>query len=275
MELREDTKMGTVYPLLISIPHGGDVVPLEVEEIVSITDRDVFYDGDTLTREIYDFRNSVAAFIEMPIARAIVDVNRAPDDRPPKNPDGVVKTVTTNGTPVYKKGMFPDGAIIEELLQSYYYPYHKKLDDLLDNHNIKLALDCHSMLPNSPPISDNPGQPRPLICLCNRGDNRGMPAGMPKTCPSEWIQALAESFRRVFANEGEVAINNPFLGGYISQVHYGRKGTPWIQIEINRRLYLNEAYFDPDRMKVRKKNILGLRKKIWDAIIQSWTLISD
>jgi N-formylglutamate deformylase len=275
MELRGDTKMGTVYPLLISIPHGGNAVPLEVEEIVSITDRDVFYDGDTLTREIYDFRNSVAAFIEMPIARAIVDVNRAPDDRPPKNRDGVVKTVTTNGTPVYKKDMFPDGAIIEELLQSYYYPYHKKLDDLLDNHNIKLALDCHSMLPNSPPISDNPGQPRPLICLCNRGDNRGMPAGKPITCPPEWIQALAESFRRVFANEGEVAINNPFLGGYISQVHYGRKGTPWIQIEINRRLYLNEAYFDPDRMKVRKKIILGLRKKIWDAIIQSWTLISD
>jgi len=93
--------MGTVYPLLISIPHGGDVVPPEVKDRISITDRDVFYDGDTLTREIYNLRNSVAAFIEMPIARAIVDVNRAPDDRPPKNPDGVVKTVTVNGTSVY------------------------------------------------------------------------------------------------------------------------------------------------------------------------------
>jgi len=78
--------MGTAYPFLISIPHGGDVVPPEVKERVSITDRDVFYDGDTLTREIYNLRNSVAAFIEMPIARAIVDVNRAPDDRPPKEP---------------------------------------------------------------------------------------------------------------------------------------------------------------------------------------------
>ena len=267
--------MGTVYPLLISIPHGGDVVPPEVKDMVSITDRDVFYDGDTLTREIYDFRNCVAAFIEMPIARAIVDVNRAPDDRPPKNPDGVVKTVTVNGTSVYKAGKFPDDALIEELLQRYYYPYHKKLDDLLGNYNIKFALDCHSMLPNSPPISDNLGQPRPLICLCNRGDNWGMPAGRSIACPPEWIQALAESFQRVFAYEGEVTINNPFLGGYISQVHYGRKGIPWIQIEINRKLYLNEAYFDSQKMRVKKKLILGLRKKILDAVIQFWTGISD
>jgi formiminoglutamase len=51
----------------------------------------------------------------MPIARAIVDVNRAPDDRAPKNPDGVVKAVTVNGTSVYKEGMLPDDALIEEL----------------------------------------------------------------------------------------------------------------------------------------------------------------
>jgi len=260
--------MGTVYPLLISIPHGGDVVPPEVKDMVSITDRDVFYDGDTLTREIYDFRNSVAAFIEMPIARAIVDVNRAPDDRPPKNPDGVVKTVTVNGSPVYKGDKFPDDALIEELLQRYYYPYHKKLDYLLDNHNIKLAFDCHSMLPYSPPISDNPGQPRPLICLSNRGDNRGMPTGRPITCPPEWIRALADSFQRVFANEGEITLNNPFSGGYISQVHYRRWGIAWIQIEINRTLYLNEAYSEPSEIGVKKEIIQALQEKIGHAIIQ-------
>jgi N-formylglutamate deformylase len=271
----KDTKMITVYPLLISIPHGGDVIPPEVEAIVSITDRDVLYDGDTLTREIYDFRNCVEAFIEMPIARAIVDVNRAPEERPPKNPDGVVKTVTVNRTPVYKEGKFPDNALIEVLLQRYYYPYHKKLDDLLGNRNIKMALDCHSMLPHSPPINNNPGQPRPLICLCNGGDNRGMSTGRPLTCPPEWIQALAESFQRVFGNEGEVAINKPFLGGYISQVHFERKGIPWIQIEINRTLYLNEVYFDPSKMRVKKEIIQALREKIAYAIIQFWTHSSD
>lgn len=269
--------MGTKYPLLISIPHGGDIVPHEVKGSVIITDRDIFYEGDSLTRKIYDFRNNVEAFIEMPIARAIVDVNRAPDDRPPRNPNGVVKTVTTDGTSVYREGMFPDDALIEKLLQKYYFPYHEKLDTILKNYTIKLALDCHSMLPKSPPISDNPGQPRPLICLSNRGDNRGMPKGEydPITCPPEWIQALAESFQRAFADEGEVTINNPFLGGYISQFHYGRRGVPWIQIEINRKLYLKEAYFDSPKKSVTKELIPGLRKKIFDAITQFWTGISD
>ena len=275
MGQQEDAKMSSLFPLLISIPHGGNVVPPEVKDRVSLTDRDIFYDGDTLTREIYNLRNIVAAFIEMPIARAIVDVNRASDDFPPKNHDGVVKTVTVNGTPVYKRGKFPDEALIEELLQRYYYPYHKKLDDLLGHQNIKLALDCHSMLPYSPPISNNPGQPRPLICLSNRGDNRGMPAGRPVTCPPEWIQALAESFRRVFTNEGEITINNPFLGGYISQVHYGRRGIPWIQIEINRTLYINDAYLNPAKISVKEEIIHALREKIANAIIQFWTGISD
>lgn len=64
---------------------------------------------------------------------------------------------------------FPDDTFIDTLLQRYYFPYHKKLDNLLENRNIILALDCHSMLQSSPPISDNPGVPRPLICLSNRG----------------------------------------------------------------------------------------------------------
>jgi N-formylglutamate deformylase len=269
--------MDTLYPFLISIPHGGDAVPPEVKDRVSITERDIFYDGDTITRKIYDFRDRVEAFIEMPIARAIVDVNRAPDDRPPRNPDGVVKTVTTDGTSVYKKGSFPDDALIDQLLHKYYFPYHEGVDALLKNNTIKLALDCHSMLPYAPPIDDNVGQPRPLLCLSNWGDNQGMLTEEHGfvTCPPEWIQTLAESFRRVFADNGGVAINNPFVGGYISRVHYLRKGIPWIQIELNRKLYLNEVYVNPQKRGVKKEIIQRVREKIFDAIIHFWTAVSD
>lgn len=248
-----------------------------MKDLVDITKRDIFYDGDSLTREIYDFRNCVAAFIEMPIARAIVDVNRASDDRPPQNPDGVVKTMTTNGTPVYKEGSFPDDVLIDILLQKYYFPYHEKLDDLLESRNIRLALDCHSMLPGSPQISDNPGEPRPLICLSNRGDGQGMPVreNGPVTCPPEWICALAESFRHAFADEGEIAINDPFSGKYILQFHYERNKIPWIQVEINRELYLNEAYFNPKKLRVKKEIIITLRRKIYSAIIEGFSVRGD
>jgi formiminoglutamase len=262
--------MSAVYPLLISIPHGGDTIPPEVAEIVSITERDIFYDGDALTREIYGFGKRVDAFIETPIARAIVDVNRASDDRTPANPDGVVKIVTTDGTQVYREGMFPDDALIDELLQRYYFPYHETLGSLLENRNIRLALDCHSMLEHSPAASDKPDLPRPLICLSNRGDEHGMPVSGrgPVTCPPEWIRALAESLRQAFAGEGEVAMNDPFAGGYISQFHYKRSGIPWIQIEINRKLYLNETYFDPERLRVDQRVIQELREKIFGSIMR-------
>ena len=262
--------MGAAYPLLISIPHGGDTIPPEVADIVGITGRDIFYDGDALTREIYDFGKRVDAVIETPIARAIVDVNRASDDRAPANPDGVVKTVTTDGTPVYREGMFPDDALVEDLLQRYYFPYHERLGDLPESRDIRLALDCHSMLKRSPVASDKPDLPRPLICLSNRGDEHGMPVrgGGHVTCPPEWIGALAESLGQAFAGGGRVAINDPFAGGYISQYHYEREGVPWIQIEINRKLYLNETYFDPGRLRVDQGIIRELRERIFDAVVR-------
>ena len=93
------------------------------------------------------------------------------------------------------------------------------------------------------------------------------------TCPSEWIRALAESFRSVFTGEGEVAINDPFAGGYISRYHYEHSGIPWIQIEINRKLYLNETYFDPKRLRVDQRIIQELRNRISDAIIRFLTAL--
>ncbi len=40
--------------------------------------------------------------------RAVVDLNRAPDDTAPENPDGVVKSHTCWNVPVYKPGSLPD-----------------------------------------------------------------------------------------------------------------------------------------------------------------------
>ncbi len=191
-------------------------------------------------------------------------MNRASDDRPPENPDGVVKTVTTDGRPVYREGMFPDDALVEDLLQRYYFPHHERLGDFLGSRDIKLALDCHSMLKRSPAASDRPGESRPLICLSNRGDRDWMPVRGRghATCPPEWIRALAESLGQAFAGGGRVAINDPFAGGYISQYHYERSGIPWIQIEIKRKLYLNETYFDQERLRVDRRIIRELKENI-------------
>jgi len=178
--------------------------------------------------------------------------------------------MTTDGTSVYRDGMFPDEALVDDLLQRYYFPCHERLGNLLSNRDIRLALDCHSMLKRSPPISDKPDLPRPLIYLSNRGDEHGVPVRGrgPVTCPPAWIRALAESLGQAFSGVGMVAMNDPFAGRYISQYHYEREGMPWIQIEINRKLYLNETYFDPERLKVDQRVIRELRDGIFDVIVQ-------
>jgi N-formylglutamate deformylase len=234
-----------------------------VHDRVALTSRDIFLDTDTFTRQIYNLRERVTAVIENPIARAIVDVNRAPDDRPPANPDGVIKTRTALGKQVYKRELFPEEELVNDLLAHYYYPYHRNLEVLMNQHELRLALDCHSMLPVSPPTSDNPGRCRPLICLSNRGDGRGRQTSTqgPITCPPEWLQLFADAFRQSFngKDDGRVALNAPFLGGYISQAHSRGSGIPWIQVELNRNLYLTEHYFDPRTLEVSVRRLEELR----------------
>jgi N-formylglutamate deformylase len=260
-------------PILISVPHGGTTIPPEVADRIRLTAREVLGDSDTFTRKLYDFRHNVVAFIEYPIARAVVDVNRAPEDQPPKNPDGVIKTRTVQGLQVYKEGGYPEEGLISTLLQTYYYPYHERVAELLDAHGVQLALDCHSMLPIAPPTKEQPGRPRPLICLSNRGDARGMPKeGQGSiTCPPEWLQILADAFRHAFAHEdGEIKLNEPFAGGYISQHHHQRTGIPWIQIELNRKLYLVDQYFEPHRLQVVEERIRELNARLFGVIADFW-----
>ena len=83
------------------------------------------------------------------------------------------------------------------------------------------------------------------------------------------MTSLADAFREELSLDREVAINNPFSGGFISNAHYWRKGVPWVQVEINRSLYepgekTGNSAEDSDR------NILRLREKIWMALTCFW-----
>jgi formiminoglutamase len=275
MVLQEDVSNKSL-PLLVSIPHGGDKIPEEVRDSINLTLQDILCDGDSLARELYDFKETVKALVSMPVARAVVDVNRAPDDLPPANPDGVIKTVTLQGISVYKSGKFPKGDIVKTLLRKYYYPYHNEIEFLLNDNDIRLALDCHTMLEYSPSIDDSPGQARPLVCISNGGDERGMPfeKGATITCCPEWIQVLAKSFSDVFAAEGDVTINNPFVGGYTCQHHYLNTGVPWMQIELNRRLYLSGSDFEAQHPYAKKGKVEELREMMLLVVGRFWKMIS-
>ncbi|MDG6256102.1 MAG: N-formylglutamate amidohydrolase [Methanomicrobiaceae archaeon] len=274
---KEVCSLSRYYPFLISIPHGGDRIPPEVQDRVELTPEDIAYNSDPRTREIYDFGAGVAGVVATPIARSIIDCNRAPYDLPPKNPDGVLKVATATGTPVYRQGQFPGMHLINRLLHLYYYPYHRRISDMLAGGEIGIAFDCHSMLPLAPLMWPDSGKSRPLICLGNSGNARGEAANRrsPLTCPPEWIRELTGTFHERFGDLGEVAINNPYPGGFIIRSHFRRTRIPWIQVEISRSLY--EEFSDDTGAAAAASDSCdfdGLRTCIFSAMSAFWENVS-
>ena len=261
------------YPFLISIPHGGTEVPDIVRPLLLLDNDELSYYCDTCTRSIFGFEDRVAAYIDTPISRMIVDLNRPPLPLPPRDPDGIIKVRTIDGRNVYQPGLVPDMNLIHHLLKNHYFPYHQQIDELIDRQPVRLAFDCHSMLPYGSADQKDAGKSRPLICLGNNGDRRGRARkGSIATSSVEWITTLAGVFKEEFSFDREVAINNPFSGGFISNAHFWHKGIPWIQIEINRSLY------EPERSSVhtpeeQHDRVIRLQEKIWNVLTTFWNRV--
>jgi formiminoglutamase len=246
-------------PFFISIPHGGTKTPDEVRDRITISAADILEDGDAFTAEIYDVADQVRHVLKADVARAFVDLNRAEDDLPPANPDGVVKSRTCYSKPIYMPGRQPDGPLTENLLERYHRPYHETIRETLarPGNGIVLALDCHSMAATGPDVAPDPGQRRPAFCLGNRHD---------KTCSREMIDALAESLREAFGlGESDVTQNVPFAGGHVTRTH-GANPVPWIQVEMSRDLYLRPEYFDQNALNIDPRRVAELRANFRQAL---------
>lgn len=219
--------MAARLPFLLSIPHGGLCVPECVADRIAIDQTGILEDADCFTPEIYDLSEQVAAVVRADVARAIVDLNRDVSEMPPDFPDGVIKSMTCCGKPVYRQGCFPGPALVDELLAKYYRPYHETLNRR--QAEAVIGFDCHSMASKGPPLGPDPGQPRPVV---NLGNVHG------RSCEMRVLELLADCFRDVFKlDQTDISLNAPFAGGYITRT-YGMHEIRWIQIELNRSLYL-------------------------------------
>jgi N-formylglutamate amidohydrolase len=207
-------------PILLSVPHAGTKIPDELRSIAEISDRDIVEDGDEQAAEIFlPLRELVEHIVTTEIARAFVDLNRARDDL---RKDGVIKTHTCWDVPIYASP--PDGELITRLLERYYDPYHERLRALAASGDARVGIDCHTMVAYGPPVGPDPGRPRPAACV---SDADG-------ACERGWAESLAAQLAQTLG--GEVRINDPFTGGYITREHAA--GLPWLQLEISRGDFL-------------------------------------
>ncbi|MBZ0186934.1 MAG: N-formylglutamate amidohydrolase [Candidatus Obscuribacterales bacterium] len=205
-------------PLLISVPHGGLSIPEELQPFLKIGPELIEKASDQGSFEIYSgLEGRVERYLFADIARVLVDVNRAADNR---KPDGVIKT-RTSGKLVYDP--YPDAETIETVIARYHAPYHRELARLSRIDGVRLGVDCHTMFELAPDDAPDPkGSPRPMICLSD---------GAGTTLPAGWMDRLTVIFRKEF--EGfDVGVNKPFNGGHIIRSH--SLNLPWLQIEISR-----------------------------------------
>ena len=109
----------------------------------------------------------------------------------------------------------------QTLINQYHVPYHKELSNF-SKKSLVLGVDCHTMADVGPPVGPDQGKKRPLICLSNAEE----------TCPKDWIHELQTAFVDAFGKKGEIKINDPFKGGYITRHHSAE--LPWVQLEFSR-----------------------------------------
>ena len=239
-------------PILLSIPHGGTRKPAELEGHLSITNKDLFDDSDPFAVELYDLGDKVERVIKTDIARAFVDLNRSLQDMPPNNPDGLIKSKTCYDKPIYAKGQEPDDSLKTMLIELYYNPYHQAIQKSIEELDLKLCLDCHSMASFAPYFSpDKSKSKRPMFCISN---NDG------KTSSSEMMELLADSLSKSFSiDRQEISLNDPFHGGHITRT-YGNNPIPWIQVEMTRNQYLAEPWFDDKTMTMDQFRLKELNK---------------
>ena len=213
--------MSGPLPILVSVPHAGLRVPPEVASSCLLTGSQIAEDGDEHAATIYDIAADVRHYVTTEVARAVVDLNRAEDDR---RPDGVVKTHTCFNVPVWREPLTAE--VVQTLLARYYRPYHARLSELA-GPEVRLAVDCHTMLAVGPTMGPGPGLERPHVCLSNADG----------TCPQEWMDWLERSFQEQFG--ACVTVNEPFRGGFITRSHAVEM--PWVQLELSRAPFANDA----------------------------------
>lgn len=121
-------------------------------------------------------------------------------------------------------------------LDHIHKPYHatleRAMDDMADRHGTAILIDVHSMPPLPITSHERPAQ----IVI---GDLHGTSAA------EEIVAAIVD----VAANSGlRVVRNNPYAGGYVLRRHGNvRRGRHAVQVEIDRRLYLDSMLVEPGK----------------------------
>lgn len=245
-----DEPVSVVSPAVFASPHSGRLYPKGFLEACAAPMTDLRRIEDAyVDRLLSDVHLSGAPVICGLVARACVDLNRAESEMDPlmfEDPSpgwfanrsprveaglGCIPRLAFNGSAIYGRKLTRREA--EARLDQIYRPYHRALEALLKRSQAMFGqawlVDCHSM-----PAETESTARSPDVVI---GDRFG----------ASCSPGLADHVEGLFRARGyTTARNTPYAGGFATLAH----GTPAmgrhaIQIEVRRRLYLDEARVEP------------------------------
>ncbi len=234
-------------PIVFASPHSGRVYGEAFLQAARLPPQDLRRSEDSFVEELFSAATAWGApLLCAQFPRAYCDPNREAWELDPAmfadplpawvnttSPRvgaglGTIARIVASGETIYRgKLRFSEA---QERVRDCWQPYHDALVHLIDATRARfghcLLIDCHSM----PVAGGRSGGPDFVL-----GDAHGTACG-------DRVTSLVE---RVLAGfDYQVRRNDPYAGGYVTR-HYGRPrdGVHALQIEVARRLYMNEASF--------------------------------
>ncbi|MES2245890.1 MAG: N-formylglutamate amidohydrolase [Pseudomonadota bacterium] len=240
-------------PLVLDSPHSGTVYPEDFRPVCELAT--LRRAEDTHVEKLYAFASDMgAAWIEAHFPRSYLDANRDMTevdttmlDGPWTEPvstdprvlskvrlgKGLIWKLTDEGLPIYDRPLTV--AEVRQRIDQCWRPYHAAVAQAIDEaharHGYSIHINCHSM----PAIAgshatDFPGLAHADFVIGDRDGSTADPALSHKLC--EHLRARGYS----------VDYNHPYKGVELVRRH----GNPAanrhsIQVEINRKLYMDEA----------------------------------
>lgn len=242
---------------VLSIPHSGETIPDEFLPYLTtnILDRniDLDYKVQTLV-DIEALRKLGVVVLVSHIHRICIDLNR---------PDAQCLLgwkENTRGTKIVLKE--PDEEDSHRLIYLYHSPYFEVFKAILNEAKARKkrlpVIDLHSMpsLPTAYHLNKNPNQSKVRTDFC-LSDLKG------KSCEKNYINSIATLLK---SQSHSVSLNDPYQGGYITQFASEFPNVNVVQIEINRKLYMNEneiTVFE-DKSKNLSRTLMNVLTRVYN-----------
>jgi len=246
---------GTRAPLVLDSPHSGVDYPDDFDP--AVPHEQLRQAEDTFVDELYESAPSAGAtLIAATFPRSYIDPNRSlldidaslvdtqwPGPSVPSRKTelgcGLIWRLLDSGEPIYSRKLSVEE--VKHRIVRYHQPYQRAvkdaLDEAFDHFGAVWHINCHSMSATSGSISEEgrAGKPRADFVL---GDRDGT------TCDPAFTRFVADTLR---AMGYAVKINDPYKGVELVRAFSDpAAGRHSLQVEVNRRLYLDE--------RTRRKN---------------------